>query len=326
MKAATKNPTSIIGQDRNLNFLKHAIEHNVNTLLVGETGTGKTSMIRELAAHHKRQVVRFTLTGETTVDDFVGKYELEEQKTIWKDGVLLTALKKGHWLVVDEINAALPEILFVLHSLLDDDRYVMVASHEGEIVKPHKNFRFFATMNPMDEYAGTKDMNKAFMSRFDMILEVGYPENAQEVDILTNKTGVDRNKAFAMVSVAQKLRDLKKDHKIFYTCSTRDLIQWGKLVHSGLSMAEGLLCAVVNKAASKREREEIIRIADKEFAELAELVKKHGRKITPERLYEAFQTQVKREQEFEKRKADFTQEIIEKITADLTEKLDPKAT
>lgn len=238
---------NIFGQEANLKRLEIAIKNDYPVLLIGETGTGKTSMIRELGKKMKADVTRFNLTGETGVDEFVGKYELVAGETVWKDGVLLNAMKKGQWLVVDEVNAALPEILFVLHSLLDDDKFVLVSNHEGEIVKPHKNFRFFATMNPVDEYAGTKELNKAFKSRFEMVLYVDYAENKHEVQAVMAQAGIKESEVLKMVALANNLRDLKAAHKIFYTCSTRDLIHWAK-ISKELDMEEAFMVCIVNKA------------------------------------------------------------------------------
>lgn len=220
---------TIKGQDQIKELLDIACDDDLPVLLVGDTGTGKTSLVREVAQKRQAQYTRFSITGETTVDDFVGKYILKNGETVWQDGILLTAVKKGHYLVVDEINAALPEILFVLHSLLDDDKYVIVPQKDNSLVKPHKNFRFFATMNPVDEYAGTKELNKAFQSRFAMVIEVFYPDREVEVEVVMERTGVEKKIAQQMVDVAIGVRRAKKEEKVFYTLSTRDLLYWGQL-------------------------------------------------------------------------------------------------
>lgn len=247
-KASTAVPEhlQIIGQTHNKKLLKLAVEKNLPALLIGETGVGKSSLVREQALEHGAKWIRFNLTGETTVDDFVGKYELEGGKTVWRDGVLLQAMKEGQWLIVDEVNVALPEILFVLHSLLDDDKFVMLAMHAGEVVRPHKDFRFFATMNPTDEYAGTKELNKAFQSRFNIVLDIDYPTNKTEANIIAKKTGVQPNEAHIMADVASALRKAKATDEIFFTCSTRDLLHWGGLVKD-LGMDDAFVVSVLNK-------------------------------------------------------------------------------
>jgi cobaltochelatase CobS len=243
----SKPESKIIGQAKVRQLLEMAADNTFPALVVGETGVGKTSIIQDIANVRGQAWTRFNLTGDTTADEFVGKYTLKGGNTVWEDGILLQAMAAGNWLIVDEINVALPEILFVLHSLLDDDRFVVVAGHQGEVVRPHKNFRFFATMNPVEEYAGTKELNKAFQSRFPVVIEMTYPPKAEEIKIVAAHTGLNKLETAKLVDVAKLIRAAKAENKVFYTCSTRDLIHWGKVTLLS-DIETGFTVAVLNKA------------------------------------------------------------------------------
>lgn len=251
--------TKILGQDKNANILNHAIEKDLSCLLIGPTGCGKTSIIRELADFHQKPMIRINLNGQTGADEFVGKMLLKEGATYWQDGVLLQAMRNGWWLLVDEINAAVPEILFVLHSLLDDDKEVLVSEHDGEIVKPHPDFRFFAAMNPPEEYAGTKELNKALLSRFAVVLDFGYPTPEIETKILQQHTGIDQKTSIVMVEIANRIRKAKHEAEIFYTCSTRDLIAWAKLYDE--LQEDAFSVAILNRVHDPEERKTVLEIA-----------------------------------------------------------------
>lgn len=304
----------VIGQDENKSVIELAIEHNLPVLLIGETGTGKTSLIREQAINRSKTLTRFSITGETTVDEFVGKYELENGNTVWKDGVLLDAMKSGKWLVADEVNVALPEILFVLHSLLDDDRMVTVSNHLGEVVKPHEDFRFFATMNPPEEYAGTKELNKAFQSRFSIVLQVHYPEPEIEAKILVDKAGIESDEAIRMVDVANGLRKAKKDDKIFYTCSTRDLLHWADVRAKGLDPKDAFKVSVLNKTGQDQAV-----VADVYKTIIGDYIAIDTPNVTLTiDWFKSESERMKRDfEEFEARKT----EIREEITADIVKQL-----
>jgi midasin (ATPase involved in ribosome maturation) len=114
---------------------------------------------------------RVNLNGATTVDEFLGKMLINEQGTYWVDGVLVSAMQAGDWILLDEINACLPEIAFCLHSLLDDDRMVVLMEYDGRIVRPHPDFRLFASMNPSEEgrYSGTKTL-KSLLDQFPIVI------------------------------------------------------------------------------------------------------------------------------------------------------------
>lgn len=160
--------------------LEKAVTNNLPVLMIGDTGCGKTTIVRELAQRKGIELYRLNLTGQTGVDEFLGKWLASPEKgTYWLDGLLIKAMKEGKWLVLDEINMALPEILSALHSLLDDDRKVVMKEFDGSTIYPHPDFRLFATMNPEDEYAGTKELNKAFLSRFPVVMNIPYSPNEE---------------------------------------------------------------------------------------------------------------------------------------------------
>jgi MoxR-like ATPase len=236
--------------DANLRLLRACVATSAAALLIGETGTGKTTLVREIAEEHGKELIRISVNGSMGVEEILGKWLVNKGTTVWQDGLLTAALRDGHWVVMDEINAALPEILFVLHSLLDDDRKIILPEKDNEVIRPHKEFRFFATMNPPEEYAGTKDMNKALMSRFTAILQIDVLSDTDEMNLLMDR-GSDKDVAYKLVSLARRLRMHKSKDTIFYFCSTRDLVQVNELVQGGVPLLDAVLGAVVNKMSPK---------------------------------------------------------------------------
>lgn len=214
-----------------LDHVAVAINKNLPILLSGETGTGKTSLVRYLAHKTNNGFRRVNHNGGTTVDDIVGKILVNKEGTYWVDGVLIQAMKNGDWYIADEINASNAEILFIYHSLLDDDGYVVLPENGGEIVKPHPNFRFFATMNPSSDYHGVKELNKALMSRF-MVVKTDFPSPAIESKILNKRTGIDLEIANKLVKFAGEIRATHAKEKIQFVLSTRDLLMWSDMFNT----------------------------------------------------------------------------------------------
>lgn len=206
-----------------------AISYKMPVLLIGETGTGKTSLVRHLAFSTDNAFVRVNHNGGTTIEDIVGRWVINSKnQTEWIDGILIEAMKKGYWFLADEINAAGAEINFVYHSLLDDDGRVILAEKGNEVVIPHPNFRFFGAMNPPTEYAGTKELNKALMSRF-MVAHVDFPPPKVEQKILVNRTGIDESVAERMVRFAGEVRTMHNKEEVHFVLSTRDLLMWATM-------------------------------------------------------------------------------------------------
>jgi midasin len=152
-------------------------------LLVGPTASGKTSYVRYLAHLDNRNLHRFNLSLQTDTSELIGGYvpatdpatgRPKPGEYAWRDGTLITAMKNGDWVVLDEINLAEPSILERLNSLLDDDRAIVLTEHDGEKVEAHPDFRVFATMNPAtSQYAGRRDLSLAMRNRF---TEQWFPE------------------------------------------------------------------------------------------------------------------------------------------------------
>lgn len=231
------------------------IKNKMPVMLIGPTGCGKTATIKWLASKTRNAYRRAQLNGSTGVDEFVGRWLINSEGTFWVDGILTDAMRHGHWLVLDEINAALPEILFVLHSVLDDDGCLTLMEKGNEIVYPHPDFRVFATMNPSDDYTGTKEMNRALVDRFPLVLNVGYPQKSKELDIICTKAGMAKTygqnatKSLSpiptrMVEFAHAMRKLNAEQKIIFACSTRQLINWARLtIDRGVKTAAMLVFA-----------------------------------------------------------------------------------
>jgi MoxR-like ATPase len=215
-----------------LEKLVYAASMNLPGLLIGETGVGKTQAVRYLAWKTNNGLRRVNLNGATTVDEFLGKLLINEQGTYWIDGVLVDAMQSGDWILLDEINACLPEIAFCLHSLLDDDRMVVLTEHDGRIVRPHPNFRLFASMNPSEEgrYGGTKMLNEALMDRFPLVIRMEYLPEQEEIEAVIAQSGnLDRQLIERMVKVANDVRKAIRSEKVFGSFSTRRVIDWARM-------------------------------------------------------------------------------------------------
>ncbi len=201
-----------------------AVLENKPALLVGETGVGKTSAVRHLAAVTNTPLRRVNMNGSMTAEDFLGQLLIRDNQTVWKDGILTECMRLGYWLIIDEINAASPEILFALHSLLDDDRYVVLTdSPTKEIVKPHEGFRIFATMNPQERYAGTQELNRAFSSRFPVKIEVDIPSEAIEYGVIADIAAMPEKVVAQLKACVQELRKSYAKEELDVFVSPRDV-------------------------------------------------------------------------------------------------------
>ena len=83
------------------------------------------------------------------------------------EGALVTALREGHWILLDEINLAPAETLERLNGVLESRKGSVVLSERGDAtpVYRHPRFRLFGAMNPATD-VGKRDLPPALKHRF----------------------------------------------------------------------------------------------------------------------------------------------------------------
>lgn len=114
---------------------------------------------------------------------------------------MVQAVREGYWLILDELNLARTEILECLNRLLDDNRELFIPEQQIHI-KPHKNFRIFATQNP-PTYSGRKTLSRAFKNRF---ISLKFDEITTEdtMQILKFRTKILQEKDSILLSFISK--------------------------------------------------------------------------------------------------------------------------
>ena len=163
----------------------------IHVALKGHMGTGKDHDIEQLAAKLKYPYYRIPLSGEVRDVTLLGSVQLYGDgiggtDSRWQDGELTRALRGPSFVNLSELNAAGPEVLFALHSLLD--RHKKLELPNGEVIELRNDTFIFGTMNPtsLRDYAGTQTLNKAFADRW-VIWDKPFPNKAQLESIFKKK-------------------------------------------------------------------------------------------------------------------------------------------
>lgn len=228
---------------------------NECTLLTGGGGSGKTTTVEQIANRINQPVLRINFSIETRISDLIGKIQIKDGKTYWTDGVLPYCMKNGIWLILDEIDAADPAILMLLHPVLEDGGKLVLKENNNEVVEKHLNFRIFGTANSIGamedfsgSYAGTNKMNAAFIDRWSVILwnTLDYDD---ELKVLKSKVaGLKHRWAVNMVKFAQDVRSKTIQNYEFPSIfSTRQILKWGKKAALHRSPLKGAKLAWLDK-------------------------------------------------------------------------------
>ena len=213
------------------------IVENRRVMLIGHTGSGKTSFIEQVAARTGHGVLRANMNGQTTIGDFVGFWTVKGGETVWVDGVLPVAMREGHWLIIDELDFAEPAILAVLTAVLEPNGKLLLKERGNEIVTPHPAFRLLATANAVGAmsafrhlYQGANLLNEAFLDRWRVYL-FDYLSKDEEAEVL-RRTLPQLTPALAqtLAAIAADCRAAFAREDLASAFSTRRLIDWAELM------------------------------------------------------------------------------------------------
>jgi len=210
------------------NLVRASSTRKFPVLIQGPTSSGKTSMIEYLAKRTGHKFVRINNHEHTDLQEYFGTYMSgPDGKLQFQEGVLVRALRDGHWIVLDELNLAPTDVLEALNRLLDDNRELLIPETQ-ELVRPHENFMLFATQNPAGLYGGRKALSRAFRNRF---LELHFDDIPIEQlqNILYQRTQLPESRCKRIVAVYRELSVLRQESRLFEQKSfatLRDLFRW----------------------------------------------------------------------------------------------------
>ncbi|XP_018570303.1 midasin [Anoplophora glabripennis] len=200
-------------------------------LLQGDTSVGKTSLITYLAKSSGNKCVRINNHEHTDLQEYIGSYVADNTgRLIFKEGLLVEAMRKGHWIILDELNLAPTDVLEALNRVLDDNRELFIPETQ-ETVKADSNFMLFATQNPPGVYGGRKMLSRAFRNRF---VELHFNEiPASELEfILHKRCQMAPSYAKKMINVMTDLQTRRRGSAAFAGkqgfITLRDLFRWGE--------------------------------------------------------------------------------------------------
>lgn len=194
-------------------------------LFHGPAGTGKT-MACKLTSKEIGLPIMETINCTENLDEFVlGKYIQEDDKIIFKESFVTYAIRNGGAVVFEEINFAKPQYLAFLNSLLDDNGFVRLDN--GEVIKRHKNFRFFATMNI--GYFGTKELNQSLYNRFNAIVEIAGLSKEAICRMLVLRVPECEKVLDKILGFYSKIKNKIEVEELDVVISPRNLENWVKL-------------------------------------------------------------------------------------------------
>ncbi len=180
----------IVGLRREREVLTVALEAGRHVVIEGPPGTGKSTLLRDIARQAGQAVVFAEGNAELTPARLIGQYDPAQVlaegyvPASFTDGPLLRAMRSGALLYLEEFNRVPEETLNVLITVLTDGE---IAVPRLGAVRAGDGFRLVAAMNPFDAI-GTARVSHAIADRICRVV-LGYQSAAAEREITAAVAG-----------------------------------------------------------------------------------------------------------------------------------------
>jgi MoxR-like ATPase len=167
---------AIVGAQQTSFALTVALLARGHVLIEGVPGTGKTLAVRALAALLGLEFRRIQFTPDLMPTDVIGTTVFNPQTAQFstRTGPLMTNV-----VLADEINRTPPKTQSALLEAMEEGQITI----DGVAYPLPAPFLLCATQNPI-EYEGTYPLPEAQLDRFMIKIESGYPNAAQELELL----------------------------------------------------------------------------------------------------------------------------------------------
>ena len=203
----------------------YALENDINVLIEGGAGSGKTMSVIAYASTRKYRYFNVSSNAGIDPSQLFGRWIPRDdgQGYRWQDGAVTLLVRYGGVLLLNEVNFMPERIMTVLYSLLDDRREIQLLDNGGEVIKAHPDLLIVADMNA--GYRGTHELSQANNDRWKVKLEFPYDKKI-EAKLIKSKS---------LLELAHKLRDQYDREEISTPISTRGLVAFQKNA-SGLGL------------------------------------------------------------------------------------------
>ena len=146
------------------NELRVLIDADIAVLATGEAGSGKTTVLKQIAEDMELRFFTLSMTRQTTLSHMLG---FKSVNGVYVASPLRDCFENGGMMLIDEIDAGDPNVLLCLNTI--ENGYI---SFPDQLVNCHPQFRLVATANPQDQhnfYTGRSKLDRATLDRFDIV-------------------------------------------------------------------------------------------------------------------------------------------------------------
>lgn len=240
-------------------------------LLEGNPGVGKTTLVTAIARAAGKPLTRLNLSEQTDLMDLFGSDVPVEGgqagNFAWRDAPFLKAMKKGDWVLLDEMNLASQSVLEGLNAVLDHRGEVYISELDQTFQK-HANFRVFAAQNPHHQGGGRKGLPASFVNRFTVVYaDIFRPE---DLSLICAKVfpHIEAQEVEKLIAFVAELDEHVVNRRAFGTLGSpwefnlRDTLRWLSLLGNAGSARDFLDAVFLQRFRTESDRVRLIKLFD----------------------------------------------------------------
>lgn len=207
-------------------MLDKAVNLRHNVLLVGPTGSSKTTVLRAYAAARGLPLAIVECSANMDPKSVVGRRDIDHKTgfPVWLDTPHTLVIRYGGVVLYDEVNLAHPRVTAAFHGVTSVMRRLDLQEN-GEIIAAGRGgtgeaqpVLIGAAINPTT-YTGTSRMNQAFRNRFPIPVKWPYLREVEEQIVVST----------TLLDFADNVRSLAE---VQSPVSTNMLIEFERHVHA----------------------------------------------------------------------------------------------
>lgn len=223
-----KNPTLYL-----LSILEKEKRNNV--WISGPSGSGKSSLVRNLAAKLNSRFYEINGDEHKTTKDVFGRRLVQAGDMTFQYGIVAKWMKSGGILLLNEYDTFDSSVVNAFKSCLEFPRRLVLSDNDDEVVNGHPDCKLIVTCNTLGrgddtgQFVNTQTQSIADLRRFDAFIEVDFIDEEQEKLMLAKMFDSLSEKTIAnFVQVASRTRDAFKKGASDRALSTAELINWAE--------------------------------------------------------------------------------------------------
>lgn len=241
------------------------LRNNHKALVVGPTGSGKTTTQEFFCAYINQPYFRINGRGDMESDTILGKPWVSDGSMHYTMGMMVKAAQAGHWIAFDEPWKVPAPIQMALQRFYERNGVFQLDDMPGELgdslVPTDQRCRVVladnvvGTGDNMDQYASTMIQDGATLNRLDVVIYQPYMEAEKEVEMLMKHCpAIAEHVAQNMVKFITLCRTSYQQRAVTAAMSPRNLLAWGELAEQLRSIHKAIGWVVLDRFPEDNEK------------------------------------------------------------------------